>query len=77
MLKRISRKAFIDKFWDGNIKYDPLSVSRWLFVTPKIVCASFGYMSDHYTCFSFIFKGKEYLFKKDKKGIWRIYERNY
>ena len=76
MLKRISRKVFIDKFGDGNIKYDPFSVSRWFFGTSTIICAGFSYMFNHYTCFSFLFKGKEHVFKKDKKGIWRIYERD-
>ena len=76
MLKRISRKVFIDKFGDDNIKYDPFSASRWLFGTSTTIFTDFSCMLNHYTCFSFLFKGKEHVFKKDKKGIWRIYEKN-
>lgn len=72
MLKRISKKAFIDKFG-----YDPFSASRWLFGTSTTIFADFSCMFNHYTCFSFLFRGKEHVFKKDKRGNWRIYERDY
>ena len=73
MLKRISKKAFIDKFG-----YDPFSVSRWFFGTSTTtIFADFSYMFNHYICFSFLFRHKEHVFKKDKRGYWRIYERDH
>lgn len=75
MLKRISRKVFIDKLKENGFINDP-SKYNWFFIEINTY-VTFEYMFKHYTKFSMPFwNNVTFVFKKDKKGIWRIYEKN-
>ena len=69
MLKRISRKTFIDKLKENGFINEP-SKYNWFFIEIKSLLNT-------YTKFSMPFwNNVTFVFKRDKRGYWRIYEKN-